>query len=494
MPASFLSLTDVSTLHQLPRRTVFSVVREESSLLTPLLPQRPSKPSHLLHRNLAASTADATSFGVMVGVGETFLPAFALAVGLGEVTAGLVASVPLMAGGLIQLVTPWFLARYSNRQAWIVGSATFQALAFLPLVIAAWIGSISTWGLLLIASVYWAGGLATGPAWNTWIEQIVPRRVRAKYFARRTRAAQLATLFGFVGGGLLLQFGRTAGWLTTAFAILFAVAFVFRIISAALLAAHRVPAVRPATIAAIAPESSADKLNGRQLLMYLVIVQGMVQISGPYFTPYMLKQMDLSYFVYTGLIAVAFVAKVISLAAWGAVAKERGAAWLLTVGGIAIVPLASLWTVSQSIYWLVFIQTINGIAWAAYELGFFLMFFEALPQARRVKMLTYYNFANTTSWCMGSSLGAIVLYSYGASLQGYYMLFTLSSIGRGLALVYLLMHRPAFTARVTQIGFRIMGVRPSAVPLETPILSSVPEDKLAVASTYVEEDSKASAA
>ncbi len=485
-----------SILPYLPRRAGFSIVREESSLRTPLFPQRESTPSALLHRNLAASTADATSFGVMVGVGETFLPAFALAVGLGEVTAGLVASVPLMAGGLIQLTTPWFLSKYSNRQAWIVGAATLQGLAFLPLVIAASFGYISTWGLLLIASVYWAGGLASGPAWNTWIEQIVPRRVRARYFAKRTRASQLATLFGFVGGGLLLQFGRTHGWLTTAFAILFGLAFVFRMISVMLLAAHRAPPAKPVLEATkLSTESSADKLNGRQLLIYLVIVQGMVQISGPYFTPYMLKQMDLSYFVYTGLIAVAFIAKVVSLAAWGAIAKERGAAWLLTVGGIAIVPLASLWTVSQSIPWLIFIQTINGIAWAAYELGFLLMFFEALPHSRRVKMLTYYNFANTTSWCIGSSLGAIILHSYGASVQGYYTLFTLSSIGRGVALIYLLMHRPTFTAQVTQIGLRVLGVRPSAVPLEAPILASVPEDKLAeIEELKLEAEAKASAA
>jgi hypothetical protein len=68
-------------------------------------------PSIQLRRNMAASTSDATAYGVMVGVGETFLPAFALAVGLGEITAGVVASVPLMAGGILQLTSLWVLAR-----------------------------------------------------------------------------------------------------------------------------------------------------------------------------------------------------------------------------------------------------------------------------------------------------------------------------------------------------------------------------------------------
>ena len=40
-----------------------------------------------LGRNLAASVGDGAAFGVMVGVGETYLPAFTLAAGLGEVFA-----------------------------------------------------------------------------------------------------------------------------------------------------------------------------------------------------------------------------------------------------------------------------------------------------------------------------------------------------------------------------------------------------------------------
>ncbi len=450
-------------------------VSEDNSQPTSLIP-RPQYTSRQLTRNLKVSTADAATFGVMVGIGETFLPAFALAVGLGEVMAGLVGSVPLLAGGLIQLATPWVLHRFNHRQAWVVAASTLQALAFVPLIIAACIGSISGWGLLLVASVYWAGGLAGGPAWNSWIEQLVPRTVRAGYFAKRTRATQIATLCGFVGGGLLLQYGRGAGWVTTAFAVLFLVAFLFRMISVVMLAAHRTPPVKPIVSAQlpIAAEA-ANTLNGRHLLIYLVMVQGVVQISGPFFTPFMLKKLEMSYIVFTLLVAVAFTAKIISLAAWGQVAKNRGAAWLLTFGAFAIIPLSSLWTVSQALPWLIFIQAINGCMWAAYELGFFLLFFEALPQSQRVKMLTYYNFANTASWCLGATLGAAVLNAFGASIQGYFALFYLSSLGRCVALVYLLWHRPVVIAKVTTIGLRVLGLRPNGASLESPILASIPE-------------------
>jgi MFS family permease len=436
-----------------------------------------------LRRNMVASTSDAAAYGVMVGVGETFLPAFALAVGLGEVTAGIVGSVPLMAGGLLQLISLWALSRGFPQKWWVVMSAGLQSLAFLPLIWAAYHGSVSGPALLAIASFYWAAGLASGPAWNSWIERMIPKSMRANYFAKRTRASQLATLVGFVAGGLLLQYGRQSGWVLTAFAMLFTTAFVARLISAMLLAMHRVPSlneivttrtVKSPTLPAIAaPVNKA--YSGKHLLIYLVLVQGMVQISGPYFTPYMLKHLHLSYAAFTGLIAVAFVAKVISLAAWGQLARRRGAGWLLTVGGTAIVPLSSLWIVSQSYYWLVFIQTINGVAWAAYELGLFLMFFEALPVERRVRMLTYYNMANTSAWCIGATVGACLLSYWGTTVEVYYMLFGLSAMGRLLAVTYLYATRPELKVRVTQIGLRVLGIRPGGSPLESPILPSIPD-------------------
>ncbi len=436
-------------------------------------------PSVQLRRNMAASTSDAAAYGVMVGVGETFLPAFALAVGLGEVTAGIVASVPLMAGGLLQLVSLWALSRGFSEKWWVVLSAGLQSLAFIPLIVAAYLGTVSGPVLLLIASFYWAAGLASGPAWNSWIEKIIPKGLRANYFARRTRASQLATLVGFVSGGLLLQYGRQSGWVLLAFAALFTTAFVSRLTSAILLALHRIPEPANKLLAAAATteseSSTAGRYSGKHLIIYLVLVQGMVQLSGPYFTPYLLKHLQLSYLAFTGLIAVAFIAKVISLSAWGRLARERGAGWLLTVGGTAIVPLSSLWIVSQNYYWLLFIQTINGVAWAAYELGLFLMFFETLPLGRRVQMLTYYNLANTSAWCVGATVGAILLSYLGTTVEAYYTLFALSAIGRIFAVIYLYATRPEIKVRVTQIGLRVIGIRPSGAPLDSPILPSIPE-------------------
>lgn len=432
-----------------------------------------------LRRNLALSTGEAGAYGAMVGMGETYFPAFALALGMGEVTAGIVASAPMMVGGILQLISPRAIARVGSYKNWIIISAALQGLSLIPLVIAAWLGSLSPAALLVIASLYWAGGLAAGPAWNTWIGHLVPVGVRSRFFANRTRVSQLLTLSGFlVGGGLLHLAGLgSEHWILAAFAAIFGIACVCRFISVMLLAIHQESRVARELVKHLEEArvaGSAANPRGMRLITYLVVVQGMVQISGPYFTPYMLKQLHFDYASYVALVATAFIAKAVSLQLWGNVASRRGPRFLLWLGGISIVPLASLWTISQTFAWVMCVQILSGTFWAAYELGFFLMFFESMPVAQRARMLTIYNLANTCAWCAGSIVGGAVLATLGPSMTSYWTIFAMSSSGRLMALLLLLRVDPVpLPTRPFQLAWRVFGVRPSAGTMSTPVLATI---------------------
>src|SRR5687768_14059639 len=58
-------------------------------------------------RDLFCSMGDAGAYSVMVGIGETYFAAFALALGTGKTFAGLVATLPMLAGAFLQLATPY---------------------------------------------------------------------------------------------------------------------------------------------------------------------------------------------------------------------------------------------------------------------------------------------------------------------------------------------------------------------------------------------------
>jgi uncharacterized membrane protein HdeD (DUF308 family) len=181
-----------------------------------------------LRRDLALIRADGVFFSLMVGVGETYLAAFALALGNSDVAAGLLSALPMLAGGVLQLIAPSAMHRASSYRSWVRMWAALQAASFLPLVVAAWLGAAPVALLFACAFLYWGSGLATAPAWNAWMAQIVPARIRSRYFGARQSAAQLGVLLGLTAGGLVLH--ETGGG-ARAFTALFAAAFVCRAIS-----------------------------------------------------------------------------------------------------------------------------------------------------------------------------------------------------------------------------------------------------------------------
>ncbi|TWT93999.1 MFS transporter [Stieleria varia] len=426
-----------------------------------------------VRHNLLYSMGDASSFGAMVGMGETYFPAFALAVGMSEASAGLVASLPIISGGLMQLLSLHLMKYFRSEQSWVVLCAGIQAAAFIPLILVAASGGVTMPILLAIASLYWASGLASGPAWNTWMDSIVPTAVRPKYFSRRSRLQQASTFTALIGSGLLLHFAQTGDWVLQGFAILFVLAGIFRIISTVCLARHRTDPrlARRATGRGQTNHSGSVTRTGRRLLVYLIVVQACVQISGPFFAPYMLKSLELSYFQYVFLMSVGFMSRIIAMSRWTAIASGYGASTLLWIGAIGLIPLSSLWILSSNMIWLAMVQACSGVAWAAYELGFFLLFFETLPAGKRTKMLTYYNFGNTVAMFAGASLGAFLLGWLGSNQQAYYWLFGVSSLGRLFA-IGLLFRTKLRPAPVHQFAIRVLGIRPTSAIFDVPILSS----------------------
>jgi MFS family permease len=393
-----------------------------------------------LRRNLSSSIVDAGSFSVMVGCGETYFSAFALALGLSQVSSGLLATLPLLVGSLLQLAAPFLLRRVGSYRRWVVMCVLCQAATFAALIALALERRIPAVLLFVAAAVYWGTGLGTGPAWNTWIGTLVPVGIRARFFAWRTRTVQAGTLLGFVLGGLALQYGAGSDAALITFAGLFAVAGVCRLISGLALARQTEPKPpgddeRHVSLREFA--SRFGRLDGR-FLLYLMAVQAAVQISGPFFTPYMLKQLQLSYASYMVLVASAFGAKMLALPWLGHLAHCYGPRRLIVWGSLGIIPLASGWLVSDNYAWLVFLQAVGGVSWAAYELAWFLLFFEMLPREERTSVLTTFNFGHSLASVVGSLVGGAVLLSLGEHRHVYLGLFAASTLLRVVVVAKLL--------------------------------------------------------
>lgn len=419
-------------------------------------------------------TRDAVAFSAMVGLGESYVPAFALAVGLGEVTAGLVATLPVVAGGLVQLLTPWGVARLGSYRRWVVACAVGQALSFTPLIVGALAGRLSTGWLFVAACAYWACGMATSPAWNAWVGAVVPSERRAAYFASRARWGQVALLAAFVAGGTLLHVSSEIDP-AFAFALIFPAAVVARLLSARFLASQSEPPDLVQSHDLSPPWRGMQGLgaDARGLLLYLLGAQAAVYVAAPYFTPYMLGRLSLSYAGYATLVAAALVARIVALPWLGKASRRRGHRFLLWAGALGVVPLPALWLVSDAFLYLLGVQLLSGIAWAAFELATVLAFFEELEPRRRASLLAIFNLVNAVAMAAGCALGGWLLWALGSSWAAYPALFVGSALTRSACL--LLLRGVSPSRRPPQPApLRTLAVRPSLGAVERPVLTALP--------------------
>jgi MFS family permease len=414
----------------------------------------------------------------MVGVGETYVAAFALAMGMGAVVSGLVTTLPLVVGALLQLATPRGVKALGSHRRWVVLCASLQAISLVPLAIAALVGAMPVWALFAAVSLYWACNMAAGPAWNTWMTMIIPARIRAHYFGTRSRLCQLGTLGGILAGGAIMTIAEPRGGLPAMFVLLFGAAAMARGWSTWFLVRQSEPVQE---VARAHRRVGPIELIGRarhgpdgRLLVYMLAVQLSVHVSGAYFTPYMLSELEFSKATYTMLLSASFLAKSIALPFLGVFAQRFGARRLLRIGGIGIVPLALCWILTDCPWVLLAVQVFAGVAWACYELATFLLMLETIREDERTSVLTTYNVGNAASTAGGSLLGGAMLSAWNQSPTGYMLLFGVSTIMR-LASLLLLARVTADARRPAPLATSPVAVRSNSGTLEQPSLSSIDE-------------------
>ena len=428
-----------------------------------------------LRRNLRAIFAEGAAYSVMVGVGETYIPAFVLALGMGEVASGLVATLPLLAGGLIQLAAPTGVRRVGSPRTWALWGASVQAAAFLPLAVGAWAGGLPGLLVFAAATLYWGAGMAIGPAWNVWVERLVPPVLRNRYFARRSSAAQFAVLAGLLAGGLTLQIAAQRGKPLVGFGILFAIAALSRFYSIRFFVIQS--DVKPGSFAvtgfpALEFLRRRPRGAGANLLTYMLVLTSTVMIAGPFFSAYMLKQLGLPYWTYMTIVGTSIAAKVVALPLLGRLARRWGLIALLRTAWLGITPMAALWLVSDRVEFLIALQVVSGVVWAAHEYATFLLLFDTIRAERRTTVLTAYNLGNAVATVGGSLVGGWLFDLCHGGVTGYRTLFAASSIARAGCLVLLLRVQgeriPSFRP-----AFRLIAANPVMGAVLRPILATV---------------------
>lgn len=446
-----------------------------------------SSSAALDERNIRASYADGAAFSMMVGFGETYFVAFALVIGLSELTAGLLSSLPLVAGGVLQMASPLGARLVGSYKRWIVGCATIQACTYIPLSIAAFRGQMPAVALFALAAVYWGFGMAAGPSWNNWIDAIIPKPRLKRFLAVRSHITQFAAFVAFLIGGITLHLLAHENIVLMGFGALFAAAFVLRIISVGFLCRQsdvRADESMTHNVSLATAFARFREPQASRFLLFLLASQISVYVGAPFFSPFMLGHLHFSYAEYVLIISASYVAKILFYPSVARFVRNVGPSRALWIGALIIGPTPLFWFLTPNLTALVCLQVVAGVAWATFELSSTLLIFDRITAKERLRILTLYNFLNALSVVIGSVIGAAVL-NFAPGQTGYAIIFTASAAFRLLSLTALFGIGP-IKVRFRRVAFRTVGLRANRGGMSLPILVDIPNARDRVA-TVVEE-------
>lgn len=387
----------------------------------------------LREKSLRLSLIDAFLSALVIGAGETYLPAYSLSIGMGEVFAGILSTLPLVSGAILQLLTPRGLQRVRSHKHWVVAVSALQALTFVPLIYFSATRAPDFWTLFLILTLYWGSGFSAGLAWNYWMGRLVNIEEGNKFFSKRARITQLGILIGLVGGGVALHNKVEIGPFTSVFTMLFLFACAARLTSSWILSRqHFDPDWRrePKLGFRASWQVFWKNQEKRRFFFRLAPFQAAVFVSSPFVTPYMLAQVKMDYSQFMIATALLFIGKAFTTVAIEKFKGSTSGLNLFIFGAATIAPLPMLWAVSDTVEFIYALQLVSGLLWAFVEVGLALIFFKDLKHEEKVPILTVYNLLNSVAIILGTYVGGKILWLLGEQFSSYQVLFALAGVAR----------------------------------------------------------------
>jgi hypothetical protein len=306
----------------------------------------------------------------------------------------------------------------------------FLPLALLPFVPVA--PSAARGLLVAVAAASAALAMAGNHAWTAWMGELVPARIRGRYFGGRTSVCVLGGSIAAFAAASLLDGARAGGRVGHALAALTVAASALGAATAALLgrqhAPPRAPEPPPDVAAALRPLRDPE---ARALLGYQVAWNGSVGLAGGYFTFHLLQNVRAGFTIVALHATGVALAKTVTAPLWGRAIDRVGPRPVLAACSLAAAPLPLLWLAAspQSLWPIAVDAALGGIAWGGHGLAAFAAPLEAAPPRGRTFHLAAFSMAGGVAYALATAVGGVIATALpGPALVG--------AAGRGLALVF----------------------------------------------------------
>ncbi|MBI5779219.1 MAG: MFS transporter [Planctomycetes bacterium] len=358
-------------------------------------------------KSLQYSIIEGGAASVMGGFGDTKIGYFAIFLKANEQFISYLAAFPQICA-LTQLISVGILDRVGRRKALIIPGVFINMLMWLPIFFLPFLFP-NAGPILLIVTVAISTGAVnfSVPAWNSLMGDLTEPATRGRYFAKRNIVAmtlsQLSSFLAFIILDYFKPVDERIGY-----GIIFAVAFISRAASVYYLKKMSEPAY-------VTQKGDyftfwdflrrSPKSNFARFVFYISLITLAVNISGPFFGLYMVRDLKFSYIQIAVIDTGQVLVQILMMRYWGRVCDRYGNRRVLAFTGwlISFVPI--LWLLSPDFYAIIAFQLFAGLVWSGFGLAAGNFMFDAVSPAKRARCVAYFTLINTLGLFLGPILG-----------------------------------------------------------------------------------------
>lgn len=367
------------------------------------------------------SIKEAGAYSLMDGFGLRYITPYALAVGANNTQIGFLSSLPSLLGNLSQLFTLRAMKIWSRRK--IVFSAVLgQAIMWLVLLLVGVFYFVLNFKkqapnlVILIYTILILFGAFGGPAWQSWMKDLVTTE-SGIYFGKRNKIAlSIALVCMLIGGFILDYFKQTK--IFVGFIILFLIAFIGRLISAYLIKNQYEPRFKHEEKYYFSFFAFIKRMrhnNFGKFVIYYALISFSVNITSPFLAIYMLKDLGFSYSYFMIVNLASVITTLFFVGLWGKFSDRYGNLKTINITGLIITIFPLLWLASIFLksttgvfIYLIIIELISGMIWAGFNLAAGNFIYDAVTRQRMAICTCYFNIISGLGVLLGATLGGFI--------------------------------------------------------------------------------------
>ncbi|MGB3112625.1 MAG: MFS transporter, partial [Candidatus Omnitrophota bacterium] len=331
------------------------------------------------------------------------------------------------------------IAWLKSRKTVVNISVFLEGLIMLAIALAALFRRLEPSLFIALIAIYAVCSAVVTPAMGSWISDLVETRIRGTFFGKRSRIYGFVTMGStFTAGFFLTQMKKIDAFY--GFAILFGLAFIFRMLGWIFIRKIHEPPLRYEGTQFTLLEflGHMKKSNFTRFVLFVSLFSFSVNIASPFFAVLMLKDLHLSYFLYSAMLVSSALTRYTSISRWGEHADKIGNLKIIkfTTLFIGLIPL--LWVINRNIVFLFIVQMFSGFLWSGYNLCTSNFIYDAVTPEKRPRCIAYFNVLNGLFLSAGALLGGLVV-KFLPGLFGFQILtlFLISAVLRFLVVFYM---------------------------------------------------------